>query len=32
MYCAVVQGKLIARQIDSGLSTAMAVKARAKEH
>lgn len=29
MYCAVVQGELIARQIDSGLSSAMGVKASA---
>lgn len=29
MYCAAVQGELIARQIDSGLSSAMGVKASA---
>lgn len=31
MYCAVVQGELVARQIDSGLNSAVDVKARAKE-
>jgi len=32
MYCALVQGHLIARQIDPGPSSAMGMKARDKEH